>query len=1062
MVSISLGISLVATNPVVFGEKAARADDTEAEFRQKLSLMMQKSDQSIKILRQQITESQNAPFLPDLFLQLADLISERSNTLYYIQQEKFKGTSINPTDQAFSPVITAQKEAIEVYKSILKDFPKFDKTNVVLYRLSLALKSIDEGPQFSLYSSKLIRDFPNSEEATKARLLLGQYYFDKQLYKEAEETFIPVITTSFPYERNLAKYRIALIKIAEGKFKDSLGYLEQVILDPALKEQDNPYAISLKTRSAKSDLKREALIDSIRDYTYVYENNPDPVAYYSKLAPTETYFQEVIEKLAVRYINMKKLGNAVKLLRALSERIADPQRVLAIYKDVLLSIPLPDRTKIPVDEMRYVLDKYNNWRSYFQVSRDTLAVSYTFLEKQVRDLGTINHEQAKVTKDSSLKLESLEKAREYYLLYLGFFEKSANSAKMATNLADVYFRQGNFLKSGEYYLRTFQGDFGKSNEQRALLENAVLTLQKKADYSFYENLRIHGLLIKAINSYRAYDPKMAKDPTLNLALLKAEYEQGFFPETLTKLFTFMKANRNTRQATDAGELILDYFNTRSDFKGLESWSKQILALNLPNAGFNRKLADIAKQAHSNELHEKIKLSSGYDDFAQGKSYLSVALNSQDSAIKDTVLKEALANSKREGDMNTFFKAATIMAEGQKKEAKKIEIYRSVTAEQKRLTLFYRALDGLKAIYRNAAYPASLRTQSFDDAVTLGLVLRDWKFLSTVIRDPQWAGLSEDTKVKIRDQFSDLVSAPIQVPPELFYLVLNMGTTPESLLALYKADLRAPSAYTNNIQSQIQNYCRNGIKAAICIWQSIGRYEQRKSAFAQELKQTPRDLAHVEPTAQKFLSISTDFHNLEGTQDADLEALVSIYSAEVYEAFAAFLDGAAKANPDVAPVLVQKSKDTLSGGRAYRDRCNQVSQKYSRSLGRKNYCTLAQAPAARTFLNADLRKIPAPLGKDPTDPKITALETQAFVTKDQSQALMALAIEYYSLGHYNHAAATSAFGMSLNSAENSDFQGVLGCSLYRLGFYNEASFRLKTAGSANGLREQCLKELGRSS
>jgi hypothetical protein len=93
---------------------------TDEDFRHKLSQMLQRTDQSIKILRAQITESQSAPFLPDLYLQLAELLSQRSNTLYYVQMELQKGAVAKTSDKEFSPVITAQQEAIAVYRTRLK------------------------------------------------------------------------------------------------------------------------------------------------------------------------------------------------------------------------------------------------------------------------------------------------------------------------------------------------------------------------------------------------------------------------------------------------------------------------------------------------------------------------------------------------------------------------------------------------------------------------------------------------------------------------------------------------------------------------------------------------------------------------------------------------------------------------------------------------------------------------------------------------------------------------------------------------------------------------------
>ena len=133
---------------LVSGIALAKPPKEDEEFRQKLIQMLQRAEKSEKILRQQITESQTAPFLPDLYLQLAQLLSDKSNTLYYIQMEKRKGSDAPLDDKEASPVVAAQKEAIATYNLILKDFPTFGKRKQILYRLALADMSIDEHIEF--------------------------------------------------------------------------------------------------------------------------------------------------------------------------------------------------------------------------------------------------------------------------------------------------------------------------------------------------------------------------------------------------------------------------------------------------------------------------------------------------------------------------------------------------------------------------------------------------------------------------------------------------------------------------------------------------------------------------------------------------------------------------------------------------------------------------------------------------------------------------------------------------------------------------------------------------
>ena len=64
-----------------------RRDIKGADFKSKLSIMLDYINKSISVLKQQITDNPHAPFLADLYLELGNLNAQKANTLYYIQQQ---------------------------------------------------------------------------------------------------------------------------------------------------------------------------------------------------------------------------------------------------------------------------------------------------------------------------------------------------------------------------------------------------------------------------------------------------------------------------------------------------------------------------------------------------------------------------------------------------------------------------------------------------------------------------------------------------------------------------------------------------------------------------------------------------------------------------------------------------------------------------------------------------------------------------------------------------------------------------------------------------------------
>jgi len=206
-------------------------------------------------------------------------------------------------------------------------------------------------------------------------------------YEDSLTQLNVVKETMPPYERNAARYRIGLINLQKEKHAEALKMFEAVALDDDLKEDLNPAELSLKTRISKTNLKREALIDSVRAYTEVYKDTSDPVTYYFKISPTESLFQETIEKLSFSlYLSQKIPGRDQAASRA-QRTHRRPQKVMTIYQEVLVMIPVEERIDVPVTEMAYVLDKYNDWSNHYSLSPALQKETYEFFEKQNAGIG---------------------------------------------------------------------------------------------------------------------------------------------------------------------------------------------------------------------------------------------------------------------------------------------------------------------------------------------------------------------------------------------------------------------------------------------------------------------------------------------------------------------------------------------------------------------------------------------------------------------------------------------------------------------------------------------------
>jgi len=1039
---------------------SAPSGEESAEFQKKLAEMSKRIDQSMKILRQQITENQSAPFLADLYLQLGDLLAQKANVMYYIQMEREQGGA-EPGAMSlkkFGPVVESQKEAIAIYKKLLEEFPAFEKKRQVLYLMTLSLKSIDENAAFMANAQKIISTYPTSEEAAKTRLLMGQYFYEKEDYKTTMQMLAPVTKSEFHYERNQAIYRTALCQMKMEKFSEALPNFVAVITDEKFVETGNPTEINRQSKAGTSSLKREALIDSIIAYTNVYAKDPMPVEFYAKIAPTEAMFHEVIEKLAFRYINIKKYTVAVSLLRALSERTSDPQKVLNIYQEVLAMIPIKERINVKPEEMQFVLEKLNTWLNFYDIHPAARRSAVDFMEVQLRDLGTVSHDLVKTGKAGDKKKFLLEQARDFYHLYIGYFTKSPYTAKMAINLGDVYFRLDRFLESGDYYLRVFNQQYGVTKDRVATIQNAILILQKEGEYSFYEKVRIKGLLVKAIQTYMAFDPKQKNSERLNFVLHKATYDQGQYDQAIPDLYAFIKKHPNSKHATDAGELILDYYNTRSDYAGLLTWSDKLLTLKIPDKPFNAKLTQIREQARARKLEGEIKSLDSYDAFSEGKGYLEVAMKSSDAGIASAALQQALAKSKAEGDSDTFFKTAAVLASKEKDPNKKSAIIISRAQEFVGLGMFVAAYKEYMSVVEGVTYSPTVRQDAFAEAVSLALAMRDWPRLADLSVRPQWSKLTPDRRARVNDQLADLAESPVLVPEKLARVMVRSGPTKEAFLGLYKAQARLAISEEFDPESTAARDCAEGSTAAVCMWDRLRRADVQRSRVVAMLAKASTKPEAIEKAAGGFQQALEGYKGLEASGDLHLNAVIGLRHHELYGAFGDYLGRVAGKNPDLRDVLNQKAQESNQAAGSFLASCKSMIKKGAGVNPALKYCLNGGKPTIKAALDWGFTKKPATPASDPDSGEITATRKQVFVSKNSGDALLNLTKLYYEASKYNHAAAFATYGMSVAKDREEDFRSMLGCSVYHLGLLNEANYHLRKSSDFGGFKQRCLSDL----
>ncbi len=1027
------------------------------DFKSKLALMLDYINKSIDVLKQQITDNPNAPFLADLYLELGNLYSQKSNTLYYIQMERMESDNDSGNQKKFSIVVEASKEAIAIYELLVKDFPEYHRIPEVLYLLALINSSIDNEAKFLITAEKLVKTYPKSKEAMQARMLLGQFNFHKGDYKEALKFFTPVAKSKFNFVKNQAKYNMGQAYMRLDKPRKALKYYKEVVLDSELEKHGRTDEISIKNKSVNTSLKKDALIDSIRPFTIIYPNYKNPEIYYAKLAPSEILYQEVIEKLAFRYINLKKYQSAIKLLRVLSERTIDPEKVINIYQEVLTIIPLDKRINIKVKEIRFVLEKFYMWFSFYKINPKLKRVATRFIEIQIRELGTRNHDIAKRL-SASKREKYLKKAEKFYLLYLGFFKKNRNAPKIAINLADVYYRLKMYPESGDYYLRIVSQEFGKSKKtNKELIENALNSLQKEKTYTFYENTWRRGLLLTAVKTYFKLDKRKRKNDQLNFILAKTKFEQGMYEEALNDLYLFVKRFPNSKYVIDSGELILNYFNTSGDYQGLERWSSKLLSLNFKDKNFKAKLEKIRKQAKLKTLDSDIQNDSDYNAFYQSRSYYKFAINTKDKELKNIALERALLKSREEKDIKLFFKTANYLKSKEKDKKKKLAIYNSIANEYVYLGRYPSALNTFMEIYKYKGFSEKTKKDAFIKSFSITLAMKDFKNFKQFIKDPYFKYINEDLKEQLLQYLVSAVSSSVKIDSYLIEYLGRRISEPSQIVALYRVKNKLNKNLLQKINSKINSICREDNEEAVCLWRYAEKLEKKKLVYLASLKKASTSANDIGKYGEGFVSLINPYSEIIKSDDSLLRVYIITQYMELYTEFAVYLNKVAKKNKNLKDALSQKVTESLKTKDEYSKACKEIAKNSEVFIPIAKYCDGKKSLQIDKIFNYENKIKSENDFTEYNKKEVLSFQKQMLVDKN-GDTYLDLADAYLAAKKYNMANAVAIYGMSLFNEKSDSFSAILGCSSLSLGFLNEAKYYLLDANDYQGLKTKCLEDL----
>ncbi|NOZ85023.1 MAG: tetratricopeptide repeat protein [Deltaproteobacteria bacterium] len=525
---------------------------------------------------------------PDLYFRLAELYWEEGESWYMQGMSVDDDKNLSRADKKrkkreyFKKQKKFQLKAINLYKSIVTNYPTFYKNDEVLFYLAQSQSEVGLEKE-SLYNyRRLIKDYRKSRFIPDAYLAFGEYYFDHNDLEKGLRAYLKVATFKeakvYPY----ALYKIGWCYYNLGHFEKALKKFEQVI-----KLQKTG-----RKGQKKMALRREAIKDLVRTYAQVGEPK-EAKDYFLRVAGEKDY-KWMLEGLAIAFSDQGMDDYSSEIYRVLISM--NPQNP----KNPVFQAKIVSNTQRLGDKKRTVLEVSNLVRIYKTfLEQDHPAKIKKKIErkvdKQIRMLTEIYHSEAQKTKNTS----TYKLAFKLYSLYLKLFPDSPKADEMRFYYADLAYKLRKYKLAAEEYTKVLKKKCGKAKDKKdkGILADAafgavsawerlskrklshrgqVRTKKKGQEYKPEPLPEPEKKMLEACGNYVKCVPNgdQALKVAYNSALIF--YKHNHFKEAIRRFAFITEKHPEAREAEASANLILDSFNILRDWKSLNHWARKFL------------------------------------------------------------------------------------------------------------------------------------------------------------------------------------------------------------------------------------------------------------------------------------------------------------------------------------------------------------------------------------------------------------------------------------------------------------------------------------------------------
>ncbi|MBS1971226.1 MAG: tetratricopeptide repeat protein [Bdellovibrionales bacterium] len=630
----------------------SRGGGTKAEYERVL-------DQQIQELYKLTQRFKNSPNRGELWLRLAELYVEKAGIVDARKQDAYDQqlADFKAGKTKIKPVLnTAEakdfnRRAIQLYEWFERDFPKDEKMDQALFFLGYNYFEMGDTHKGAEYYQRLNKQFPNSPFVGESHFSLGEYHFENEKWADAYKEYTYVIKDKKHRLNTFALYKGAWCLFRLGKTQQSLSYLEYIIKSAKYEQE----ASSQSRRAVnKNRLEQEALRDIVIFYA---EARPasDATAYFRGLLG-DADIVPYLEKLAYYYSDKGGKDDARDVFKMLiGERPDSPKAFDWQYQIVQNYFYAKNSPKFREELYIWIKNFAPNspWYEANKANKELIDNSFKMRETTLRNYVLQQHQTAQ----NSHAAGPMKAAYEGYGFYLEEFGASPQGADMHFYFGELLYDMKRYDEAAVQY-KWLVDNSPQSKFADKAAANLILALEKSVPSDAELQKRVANTLepqpldpkverfIKASQWYITKFPKSEKAPEIKFRIGRLYYMHNQFDES-TKVFReIVQIYPKTKYAEYSANLLLDTYNLRKDYAGLEKAGAELLAVqSIASSKVGADIKNVMEKA-SFKKGQDLEVEKKYGESAQ--AFETFAKTNPRSELATTAIFNAGVNYERAG------------------------------------------------------------------------------------------------------------------------------------------------------------------------------------------------------------------------------------------------------------------------------------------------------------------------------------------------------------------------------------------------------------------------------